>query len=113
MKGRLAAGGVDPAQAAEATAKRRATQVGHATARRDWERLHGSTVELDHYRRDVAPIVEQLSPRELRRLTGYSYGYCVGIVRGERVLHPMHWGVLSDLGHRVSHMTPALVTAED
>ena len=96
-KGRLAAGGVDPAQAAEATAKRRATQVRHATARRDWERLHGSTIELDRYRRDVAPIVGQLSPTELRRLTGYSYGYCVGIVRGERMLHPMHWGALSDL----------------
>ncbi len=53
-------------------------------------------VDLDAYRRDIAPLVERLGTTELRRLTGYSYGYCLGIAGGERVLHPMHWGAVAD-----------------
>jgi CRISPR-associated endonuclease Cas1 len=94
-KVRLAAAGADPAQATEAAAKRRATQVRHSVARREWERRNGRTVDLERYRRDIAPIVVQLGPTELRRLTGYSYGHCLDIVRGERVLHPLHWDTLT------------------
>jgi CRISPR-associated endonuclease Cas1 len=95
-KTRRAAVGDDPAQAIDAAAKRRRTQVGHATARRGWERDHGSEVDLDRYRGEIAPLVERLSPTELRRLTGFSYGYCLDIIRGKRALHPMHWKAMTE-----------------
>jgi CRISPR-associated endonuclease Cas1 len=93
----LRAEGRDPSKATDALGKLAATQRDRATARAEWEAEHEhATFDVQVFRLQIVPRLQNVSLSTMRRATGLSLSYCAQIKRG-RVPHPMYWVALRGL----------------
>jgi hypothetical protein len=87
----------DPAQTAEAKAKRAASLAHRVRAAKEWERAHPGPHNRAAFIRDVLPLLDQVTLPAMMKATGLTSGYCFKIKRGKRVPHPMCWEPLQAL----------------
>lgn len=83
--------GTDPAQTAEAKAKRVALYVEQKDRARAWLRENPGPHDPAVYRSEVLPGLTKVTLSQMMRATGLTSGYCWKIRRGERIPHPMYW----------------------
>lgn len=94
----LRSNGVDPAHGGRAAAKRSTTQAARASARREWEALHGNgRTERERFVRDIQPKLVTLSLLQIVAATGFSLRYASLIRGGSVVPHPVHHAALAKL----------------
>lgn len=86
----------DPAETAEAKAKRIAAYVKRKEDARAWEQENPGPHNPGMFRSEVLPNLASVTVPQMLRATGLTSGYCWKIRRGERVPHPMYWTVLRE-----------------
>jgi hypothetical protein len=86
----------DPANSAEARAKRAARSREAMLANRAWEREHGRAFDVERYESEVIPRLQSMTITAIAHATGLSSYYLWRVKKRERRLHPRHWG---SLGH--------------
>ena len=92
----------DPAQTAEAKAKRVATYVSRRDAARAWELANPGPYDREFYRSAILPHLASVTLPQMMRATGLASGYCWKIRRGERTPHPMNWERLLSISRDVN-----------
>jgi hypothetical protein len=60
-----------------------------------WNAAHPERPDPDRFRREVLPLIRDVSLRELSRRTGLSVAYCARIRRGVEVPHARWWGLIA------------------
>lgn len=86
--------GRDPAHGANAALKRGATTAARLRENAQWEADNGSDFDPGEFRREVLPLIQQMSVNAIARATGLSLRYCSLVRAGDRVPHPRHWDAL-------------------
>jgi hypothetical protein len=77
--------------------KRSETRRAQPAAELAWEREHPEPVDREVFRREIAPMLANLSASAISRATGLWVRYCGEIKRGERVPHPRWWEEFKEL----------------
>jgi hypothetical protein len=85
---------VDPAQTADAKAKRDAAYKSRKEAARTWAKQNPGPHDPAIYQTEILPGLMSVTLPQLIQATGLTSGYCWKIRRGDRIPHPMYWGVL-------------------
>lgn len=83
--------GTDPTHGATAAARRAESNVTRKREAREWEKQHGTLVDLSAFQREVLPLIQNVPLSHLQRATGLSLRYVSLIRRGQRDPHPRHW----------------------
>lgn len=83
--------------------KRSETRKAQRAAELAWEREHPGPVDREVFRREIAPMLANLSASAISRATGLSVRYCGEIKRRERVPHPRVWHLLASLVPAAQH----------
>lgn len=81
----------DPAQTAEAKAKRVTAYQQRKEAARAWEQANPGPHDPELYRSEILPGLAAVTLPQMMRATGLTSGYCWKIRRGDRMPHPMYW----------------------
>lgn len=90
---------IERAEGATPTARRgRANGAGRQLERREWASQHGkvsnTAATQAAFARDVLPLLQGASLRELREATGLTGSYLALIRAGRKTPHPQHWTAL-------------------
>jgi CRISPR-associated endonuclease Cas1 len=95
---RLRDAGTDRSHGGEA-GRGRSTKVAESRrAAAEWQRSNGPAGDPEVFRRDVLPLIRDMSAASLAALTGLSRPYCAAILRGDKVPHPRWWKALRAAG---------------
>jgi len=87
----------DPAQTAEAKAKRIAAYVERKERARAWLHENPGPPDRNFYKSEILPGLPNVTLPQMIRATSLTSGYCWKIQRGDRIPHPMYWEVLRSL----------------
>jgi CRISPR-associated endonuclease Cas1 len=97
---RLRAEGVDPAHGGEAAKRRGETIRRRKNEATDWSGRASAPADVELFRRDILPSLQEVPLRRLVEASGLSLRYCALIRRGERVPHERHWLALVHAAER-------------
>lgn len=90
-------GGNDPAHGGKA-AEKRAAKVGAENRKSgEWNRTNRSRPESDEFHRQILPLLESVTLKDMAIATGLSIDYCSKIKRGLKTPHPRHWAAFAAL----------------
>ncbi len=90
--------GQDPAHGGRAAQKRGKRITQRSQARAKWDGSHQSEWNVQAFRLEILPRLQDVPLRTMARVTGLSLGYCSFIRRGIRIPHPQSWEKLRALG---------------
>jgi CRISPR-associated endonuclease Cas1 len=90
----LRAAGIDPLTP-EARARIAAAQSRRRRETSDWNQAHGGQPDPEAFRREVLPLIQGVSIRELVRRTGLSLTFLSQVRRGAEVPHRRWWNALA------------------
>jgi CRISPR-associated endonuclease Cas1 len=88
---RLRAEGTDPAHGGQAGRRRSRTMRQRKAEAAEWDAHQLEPSDVEQFKRDVLPAIQDIPLRELAEATGLSLRYVALIRRGERVPHSRHW----------------------
>jgi hypothetical protein len=89
--------GEDPAQTAEAKAKRARSLAERTRLAKEWEQANPGHHDRREFTRRILPRLENVTLPAMVKATGLTSGYCLQIKRGTRTPHPMYWSALHSL----------------
>lgn len=94
---KLRAAGTDPAHGGNAGKARGRRNAKHHHANAEWKCGNSDSPDMEHFTREILPILQSVSLRVMADATGLTEGYCSFVRRGLKVPHRRHWTTLSML----------------